>query len=53
MTISGKDQAAKEFNGQFLGKAVYLGELRTDAQGRPGAGGARQERIRPARSAAP
>ena len=34
VTISGKDQAAKEFNGQFLGKAVYLGELRTDAQGR-------------------
>src|SRR5262249_52063108 len=34
VTISGKDQAAKEFNGQFLGEAVYLGELRTDSKGR-------------------
>ena len=32
--ISGKDQAAKEFNGVFLEKPVYLGELRTDAKGR-------------------
>jgi L-Lysine epsilon oxidase N-terminal/L-lysine epsilon oxidase C-terminal domain len=33
-TISGADQPAQSFNGQFLGKAVYLGELRTDAKGR-------------------
>ncbi|MGB9369043.1 MAG: LodA/GoxA family CTQ-dependent oxidase [Xanthobacteraceae bacterium] len=34
VTISGKNQAAEEFNGKFLGKSVYLGELRTDAKGR-------------------
>ena len=34
VVISGKDQAAKEFNGAFLEKPVYLGELRTDAKGR-------------------
>jgi L-Lysine epsilon oxidase N-terminal/L-lysine epsilon oxidase C-terminal domain len=34
VTISGKNQPAKEFNGKFLGKKVYLGELRTDAKGR-------------------
>jgi len=34
VTISGKREPAKEFNGKFLGKPVYLGELRTDARGR-------------------
>jgi L-Lysine epsilon oxidase N-terminal/L-lysine epsilon oxidase C-terminal domain len=34
VTISGRNQSAKEFNGKFLGKQVYLGELRTDAAGR-------------------
>ena len=34
VTISGKNQPSKEFNGRFLGKKVYLGELRTDAKGR-------------------
>ena len=34
VTISGKSQPSKEFNGRFLGKKVYLGELRTDAKGR-------------------
>jgi hypothetical protein len=34
VTISGPDQAPREFNGQFLGKPVYLGELRTDSKGR-------------------
>jgi L-Lysine epsilon oxidase N-terminal/L-lysine epsilon oxidase C-terminal domain len=34
VTISGKNQPAKEFNGRFLGKPVFLGELRTDAKGR-------------------
>jgi hypothetical protein len=32
--ISGVNQPAQEFNGRFLGKPVYLGELRTDAKGR-------------------
>lgn len=32
--ISGKKQPGAEFNGSFLGKPVYLGELRTDAKGR-------------------
>jgi len=34
VTISGKSQPAKEFNGHFLGKPVFLGDLRTDAKGR-------------------
>ncbi|MES0151775.1 LodA/GoxA family CTQ-dependent oxidase [Mesorhizobium sp. M0012] len=34
LTISGRNQPSKEFNGQFLGKPVYLGELRTDGKGR-------------------
>jgi hypothetical protein len=34
VSISGKNQAAKEFNGRFLGQPVYLGELRTDSKGR-------------------
>jgi hypothetical protein len=34
VTITGKNQRAREFNGRFLGKKVYLGELRTDAKGR-------------------
>jgi hypothetical protein len=34
VTISGKNQTAKEFNGSFLGTPVYLGELRTDGKGR-------------------
>jgi hypothetical protein len=34
VTISGANHPAEEFNGQFLGKSVYLGELRTDAKGR-------------------
>jgi hypothetical protein len=34
VTISGKSQPAKEFNGKFLGKKVYLGELQTDSKGR-------------------
>jgi hypothetical protein len=34
VTIFGKNQPAKEFKGKFLGKPVYLGELRTDAAGR-------------------
>jgi hypothetical protein len=34
VTIAGKSQPAKEFNGKFLGKKVHLGELRTDAKGR-------------------
>jgi L-Lysine epsilon oxidase N-terminal len=34
VTISGKNLRTREFNGRFLGKKVYLGELRTDAKGR-------------------
>ena len=34
VVISGKNQAAQQFNGRFLNKPVYLGELRTDAKGR-------------------
>jgi hypothetical protein len=34
VTISGINQAGREFNGRFLNKPVYLGELRTDAKGR-------------------
>jgi hypothetical protein len=34
VTISGKEQPGKEFKGLFLGKPVYLGELRTDTKGR-------------------
>jgi L-Lysine epsilon oxidase N-terminal/L-lysine epsilon oxidase C-terminal domain len=34
VTISGSNQSAREFNGRFLGKDVYIGELRTDAKGR-------------------
>jgi L-Lysine epsilon oxidase N-terminal/L-lysine epsilon oxidase C-terminal domain len=34
VSISGRNQPAKEFNGTFLGKPVYLGELRTDSAGR-------------------
>jgi L-Lysine epsilon oxidase N-terminal/L-lysine epsilon oxidase C-terminal domain len=34
VVISGTNQAAKEFNGRFLGQPVYLGELQTDAAGR-------------------
>jgi hypothetical protein len=34
ISISGERQGPKEFNGKFLEKDVYLGELRTDAQGR-------------------
>lgn len=34
LTIAGQDQPATAFNGTFLGKSVYLGELRTDSRGR-------------------
>lgn len=34
VTISGKNQAAKEFNGSFLNTPVFVGELRTDGKGR-------------------
>ncbi|HEV7879398.1 LodA/GoxA family CTQ-dependent oxidase [Bradyrhizobium sp.] len=34
VVISGKDQPGKKFDGKFLDKPVYLGELRTDAKGR-------------------
>jgi hypothetical protein len=34
VTISGNNQAAKEFNGRFLAAPVYLGELQTDGKGR-------------------
>jgi hypothetical protein len=34
VTISGRNRSAREFKGGFLGTDVYLGELRTDAQGR-------------------
>jgi hypothetical protein len=34
VTISGKSQSATQFNGKFLGKPVYLGEVQTDAKGR-------------------
>lgn len=34
-TIKGKNQSGKKFDdGKFMGKKVYLGELRTDEQGR-------------------
>ncbi|WP_273826029.1 LodA/GoxA family CTQ-dependent oxidase [Pseudomonas asplenii] len=33
-SIRGTNQAGVEFNGQYEGVPVYLGELRTDAQGR-------------------
>jgi L-Lysine epsilon oxidase N-terminal/L-lysine epsilon oxidase C-terminal domain len=34
VTISGANQDARPFNGRFMGKEVYLGELRTDTKGR-------------------
>jgi hypothetical protein len=34
VTIAGANRGAQAFNGRFLGKDVYLGELRTDAKGR-------------------
>jgi hypothetical protein len=34
VSISGEKQGPKAFNGKFLDKDVYLGELRTDALGR-------------------
>ena len=34
VTIAGPNQEARAFNGRFLGKDVYLGELRTDPKGR-------------------
>jgi L-Lysine epsilon oxidase N-terminal/L-lysine epsilon oxidase C-terminal domain len=34
VTIVGQNQGGREFRGSFLGKEVYLGELRTDAKGR-------------------
>jgi hypothetical protein len=34
VTIAGASQPAQSFNGTFLDKQVYLGELRTDARGR-------------------
>ena len=34
VTISGVNQPAAEFKGQFLGSEVYLGELRSDGKGR-------------------
>jgi hypothetical protein len=33
-TVSGKNARGAEFNGEFTGQAVYLGEMRTDAVGR-------------------